>query len=70
MNITTSEQWHCTNPACRREVSVPSNARATGKLLCACGSPLKRKYSPPTLTYLEFLRLEESVPSKETSRKG
>jgi hypothetical protein len=71
MNTTSDEQWHCTNPACRREVSAPLNGRAAGaQMLCVCGSPLKKKYSPPVLTYLEFLQLADTVPSRETSRKG
>jgi hypothetical protein len=31
---------------------------------------MKKKYSPPNFTYLEFLRVEESVSAQEGSRKG
>jgi hypothetical protein len=43
---------------------------ADGRFLCVCGSPMKKKYSPPNFTYLEFLRVEESVSAQEGSRKG
>jgi hypothetical protein len=71
MNTKIGEQWHCTNPACRREVLVQAERPADGgSRLCVCGSRLKKKYSPPTFTYLEFLRLEDPVSTSQGSRKG
>jgi hypothetical protein len=31
---------------------------------------MKKKYSPPNLAYLEFLRVEDPVAVREGSRKG
>jgi hypothetical protein len=31
---------------------------------------MKKKYFPPTLTYLEFLRVEDPVSAREETRKG
>jgi hypothetical protein len=71
MNMKTGERWHCINPACRCEVLVQADScDAGGQLLCVCGSPMKKKYSPPALTYLEFLRVEDPVSAREETRKG
>jgi len=71
MNIKTGERWHCINPSCRCEVLVQADSCvADGRFLCVCSSPMKKKYSPPNFTYLEFLRVEESVSAQEGSRKG
>jgi hypothetical protein len=71
MNIKTGERRHCINPACRCEVLVQAGSCAgAGKLLCVCGSPMKKRYSPPTLTYLEFLRVEDPVSARADFRRG
>jgi hypothetical protein len=36
---------------------------------CACGAPMKKKYASPALSYLEFLRVDEPVVSRGTSRR-
>jgi hypothetical protein len=71
MGMKIGEQWHCTNPACRSEVLVQLGSPAGfGNPRCACGAPMKKKYTPPALTYLEFLRVEDPVSVGPGSRKG
>jgi hypothetical protein len=71
MIMKAGEQWHCMNPKCHCEVLVQSNSGIDGtNPRCVCGAPMKKKYSPPSLTYLEFLRVENPASSREASRKG
>lgn len=71
MVMQTGERWHCTNPACRCEVLVQANSKVSGtNPKCGCGALMKKKYSPPHLTYLEFLRIDETIPAPEVSQKG
>jgi hypothetical protein len=71
MIMKTGEQWHCMNPKCHCEVLVQSNSDIDGSNpRCVCGAPMKKKYSPPSLTYLEFLRVENPASAQEASRKG
>jgi len=71
MIMKTGEHWHCINPACHCEVLVQSDSEIDGpNPRCVCGAPLKKKYAPPNLTYLEFLRVEDPVSVREGSRKG
>jgi hypothetical protein len=59
------------NPSCHCEVLVQSAGEIEGgNPRCACGAPMKKRYTPPSLTYLEFLRFENAVPAGESSRKG
>lgn len=71
MLMKTGEHWHCTNPACHCEVLVQSNSEVDGaNARCVCGAAMKKRYSPPALTYLEFLRVEAPVSLPGDSRKG
>jgi len=71
MMMKKGEHWHCTNPACHCEILVRSDSELEGSSpLCGCGSPMKKKYIPPALAYLQFLRLEDPAAVRETSRKG
>jgi hypothetical protein len=71
MIMKIGEHWHCMNPACHCEVLVQSNGDIDGSNpRCVCGAPMKKKYSPPSLTYLEFLRVENPASSQEAARKG
>jgi hypothetical protein len=71
MIMKTGEHWHCTNPACHCEVLVQSASEFGGSNpRCVCGSPMKKTYTPPNLTYLEFLRAEEPISVPVGSRKG
>ena len=61
MLMKAGERWNCTNPACRCEVLVESSGKINGRNpICCCGETMKRKYAPPALTYLEFLRAEQA----------
>lgn len=60
MLMNTGERWHCTNPACRSSILVETSGGAEGKNpLCACGTVMKKQYSPPVFQYLDFLRFPE-----------
>lgn len=71
MTMKRGEHWLCTNPACQCEILVESNGQIEGSNpRCACGGVMKKKYVPPRLTYLEFLRFEEPVIARIGSREG
>jgi len=59
MHNDLGQRWHCMNPACRKEKVVESNEVLVSHPRCSCGAPMKKQYSPPTLRYLDFLRLDE-----------
>jgi hypothetical protein len=62
MCMKSEDRWHCTNPACGCEVLVERSGSADGKNpRCSCGATMKKRYVSPALTYLEFLRLEETT---------
>ena len=61
MHMKGEYRWHCTNSACGCEVLVESPSSEDGKNpRCSCGATMKKKYASPVLTYLDFLRLEET----------
>jgi len=71
MTMKKGEHWHCTNRSCHCEILVRSDSELEGTSpICICGAPMKKKYVPPSLSYLEFLRVEDPAPIPETSRKG
>jgi hypothetical protein len=71
MIMKAGQEWHCTNPACRCEVLVQSTSEKTGgNPRCVCGAAMKRSYTPPTFTYLDFLRIDEPLAVRESSREG
>jgi hypothetical protein len=60
--MKTNERWHCTNPACCCEILVEVGGEIEGKNpRCACSGLMKKKYSPPVLTYLDFLRVDDLI---------
>jgi len=68
--MKTADRWHCTNPQCGCEVLVESGGEVSGSNpRCTCGAPMKKKYVSPVLSYLEFLRLDEPLVSRGTSRE-
>lgn len=70
MLMKTGERWHCTNVACRCSVLVETSGEAEGKNpFCACGSVMKKQYSPPVFQYLEFLRFPEPTAALRKSPK-
>ena len=71
MIMKKGELWHCTNLSCHSEILVRSGSELEGSNpLCVCGAPMKKKYVPPALTYLEFLRVDNPIAAKGDSRKG
>jgi len=71
MLMRMGERWRCTNPACRCEVLVESSGKIKGtNPVCACGGTMKRKYVPPAVSYLEFLRGEEILSPSASVREG
>lgn len=62
MVMKSGEQWHCTNPVCHCEVVVRSASEVEGSNpRCVCGYPMKKRYSPPSFSYLDFLHIEEAA---------
>ena len=69
MLMKTADRWHCTNPDCGCEVLVECSGEVPGSNpRCTCGAPMKKKYVSPALSYLEFLRVDEPVVSRDSSR--
>jgi hypothetical protein len=61
MRMKSEDRWHCTNPACGCEVLVQNTGIVDGENpRCSCGALMKKKYSSPVLSYLDFLRLDEA----------
>ena len=71
MMMKKAERWHCTSLFCHCEILVRADSELEGKNpLCICGAPMKKKYVPPSLAYLEFLRADDPAPIRENSPKG
>ena len=63
MRMKSEERWHCTNPACGCEIFVECGGSEDSKNpRCSCGAGMKKRYVSPVLSYLDFLRLEETRP--------
>ena len=70
MVMKSGEHWHCLNPACRCSVVIENSSEGEGQNpRCACGSIMKKDYSPPVFHYLDFLRFPEPVPAPRDTRK-
>jgi hypothetical protein len=68
MIMKSGERWHCIHPACGCIVLVESNGEVEGQNpRCACGSIMKKGYSPPVFRYLDFLRFPEPVAVRQDS---
>jgi len=66
MFMKAGEQWNCSNPKCHCEVVVQSSSLIEGgNPCCVCGAPMKKNYTAPQLSYLEFLRFADSLPARE-----
>jgi hypothetical protein len=60
MVMKATERWHCVNPACGCQVIVEIGGEIHGQNpRCACGGIMKKKYSAPSFSYLDFLRINE-----------
>ena len=56
MFIQSGNLWHCTNPACRSELSVGATCGVeVDRVYCPCGSLMKKFYTRPVFRYLDFL---------------
>ena len=61
MRMESQGHWHCTNPSCRCEILVENGGSAERKNpICCCGAAMKKRYVSPVVTYLDFLRLEQT----------
>ncbi len=70
MVMKSGERWHCTNPTCRCAVLVENTGEMEGQNpRCACGSVMKKLYSPPVFQYLDFLRSPEPALTRRDSYK-
>jgi hypothetical protein len=71
MMMKTGELWHCMNPQCHCEVLVRSDSEIAGSHpRCVCGAPMKKKYTAPAFTYLDFLQPDEPVSARRGSNEG
>jgi hypothetical protein len=56
MLMRSGDLWHCTNPACREELSVGHDKEIeVDHVYCACGGIMKKAYISPAFRYLDFL---------------
>jgi len=70
MVMKSGERWLCVNPACGCAVLVESNGGIEGQNpRCACGSSMKKGYSPPVFRCLDFLRFPEPAFADQDSSK-
>ncbi len=70
MLMKSGERWHCMNPACNCAVLVEANGEIEGQNpRCACGSVMKKAYSPPVFRYLDFLRSPEPALAHRDARE-
>jgi hypothetical protein len=57
MIMKSGERWTCSHPACQCAVLVEGSGEIEGSNpQCACGSKMKKVYSPVVFRYLDFLR--------------
>jgi hypothetical protein len=71
MLMKSGEHWHCSNPACRCAILVETSGELEGQNpRCACGSVMKKNYSPPVFSYLDFLRQPEPAAARRDTSEG
>jgi hypothetical protein len=59
MLMKARERWHCTNQACGCQIVVEIGGEVEGhNPRCACGGIMKKKYTSPVFSYLDFLHAE------------
>jgi hypothetical protein len=64
------ERWHCSNVSCGCQVVVEISGEVEGQNpRCACGGLMRKKYTSPVFTYLDFLRIEEPASTVHASRE-
>lgn len=52
---------------CRDKIGAMSAERNP---MCACGGAMKKRYVPPRVGYLEFLRVDDSLAATSRARQG
>jgi hypothetical protein len=68
MLMKSGERWHCLNPKCRCTILVETNGEVQGQNpRCACGTMMKKHYSPPVFRYLDFLHFPEPALALQDS---
>lgn len=74
MQMRSGERWRCSNSRCGCEVQVENGSvESERNPVCACGTVMKKPYTPPALHYLEFLRVPEPAAAeaeREEQRHG
>jgi hypothetical protein len=69
MLMKARERWRCINPVCGCQVVVEIGGEIEGQNpRCACGGIMKKKYTSPVFTYLDFLRVDEPAAVQQLSR--
>jgi hypothetical protein len=67
MRMKAQEYWHCSDAGCGCVVLVQSSGSEDGSNpRCSCGAAMKKKYVSPVLSYLDFLKLEETPNPRRT----
>jgi hypothetical protein len=70
MLMKARERWHCSNVSCGCQVVVEVSGEVEGQNpRCACGGLMRKKYTSPVFTYLDFLRIEEPAATVHASRE-
>jgi hypothetical protein len=70
MLMKARERWHCSNVSCGCQVVVEISGEVEGQNpRCACGGLMRKKYTSPVFTYLDFLRIEEPAATVHASRE-
>jgi hypothetical protein len=70
MLMKARERWHCSNVSCGCQVVVEISGEVEEQNpRCACGGLMRKKYTSPVFTYLDFLRVEEQPATVRASRE-
>jgi len=70
MLMKARERWHCTNLASGCQVVVEISGEVEGQNpRCACGGLMRKKYTSPVFSYLDFLRVEDPMIAPHSSRE-
>ena len=69
MLMKARERWHCTNTECGCQVVVEIGGEVEGQNpRCACGGIMRKKYTSPVFTYLDFLRSDKRLTEPDIAR--
>lgn len=63
MLMQSGDLWRCTNALCGAELSIGiSREIEVDHVYCVCGGVMKKHYTPPVFSYLDFLGERETEP--------